>query len=1118
MILREHVRWSASELVDAFTCAHRVRLERRVRAGGLERPAPSGEAAIVARRGLEHEAAVFARLAQAGIEINTIERPFGSAEYAIAAMATQAALARGDAAIANATFLGPVDGVVDLLRRVDGRSIFGSWSYEVVDVRLGARSEPAAVLQACAYVEALAAALGVAFDEQSFRVVLGDGRERRFAVAPFAAYYRAFRDRMLVVRDAGAPTFPDKLAACARCRWNERCTADRISADDVGLVANIRRDQVAALRAAGLGTVAALGAAAPAPEARPDGITAPAWERLRDQASLQAAADRDGVHRYRLLPPETRAGFALLPPASPGDLYFDMEGDPFYPGGLEYLFGLGWVEAGEPRFRPVWAHQPADQLAAVEALLATIRERRAADPAMHVYHYAPYERTALARLTDGTPLAAELDALARAEVFVDLYAVVRGALRVSTPSYSIKSLELFYRGRKRATAVSDALGSVVAYEEYLRSGDTDLLDQIAIYNRDDVDSTRELHHWLLERKAEAEARFGPPVAVDETERTPPSEDAELAGLCSSLAAGTRPDVLLADLLEYHRREARPQWREYFARLRSEPAALIDDPKCLGGLVPVAGVAPVAVKQSTAYTLAFPPQAHGFEAGDTAADPATGRSAGEIVEVTGFPDGGGRIVLKRGKRLETTALPRALVPNDFPRLTEIEESLRRLARTVAAGGDGGLGHAILARALPMRRSGVPVDGDAAVGPAELAGLIDDLDRSALVVQGPPGTGKTWTAARAIVALLARGRRIGVAAATHKAVNTLLAEVERVANERGVRLAGWKKSDSERPETCYGGAAIRDVDDAKAFPPGADVNLIAGTPSLWARAALERSVDVLVVDEAGQVALADAVAIAGAAPALVLCGDPRQLPNVAAGAHPAGADVSVLEHLLDGAATVPPERGVFLPRSYRLHPEIAAFVSDLMYDGRLTGAEECARRRIVLPGDALDGAGLRTLAVAHRGRTTAAPEEADAIVALLGRLSAARVVEADGSERAFRPADLIVVAPYNAQVALVRERLERSGFGTVRVGTVDKFQGQEATVVCYTMTCSSGEDVPRDLDFLLDRNRLNVAISRARTLAVLVHGAELPALIPRTIEQLELAGALARFIERADRLTI
>jgi uncharacterized protein len=409
--------------------------------------------------------------------------------------------------------------------------------------------------------------------------------------------------------------------------------------------------------------------------------------------------------------------------------------------------------------------------------------------------------------------------------------------------------------------------------------------------------------------------------------------------------------------------------------------------------------------------------------------------------------------------------------------------------------------------------LPVDGEAAVTPDALAGLIDDLVCSALVVQGPPGTGKTWTAARAIVALLARGRRIGVAAATHKAVNTLLAEVERVAAEHAVRLAGWKKSDPARPETCYGGTAIRDEAESKAFPPAAEVNLIAGTPSLWARAAMEGSVDVLVIDEAGQVALADAVAVAGAAPALVLCGDPRQLPNVSVGAHPEGAGISVLEHLLDGAATVPPERGVFLPRSYRLHPEIASFVSDLMYDGRLSGDASCARRRIVLPGDPLAGAGLRTFAVAHRGRTTAAPEEADAIVALLRRLSVARVVEADGTERAFVPADLIVVAPYNAQVALVRERLDRAGFPTVRAGTVDKFQGQEATIVCYSMTCSSGEDVPRDLDFLLDRHRLNVAISRARTLAILVHGTAMPALIPRTIEQLELAGALARFIELA-----
>jgi uncharacterized protein len=1108
--------WTASELVDFFTCAHRGTLERAARAGRRERPAPSGEAAVVARRGLAHEAAYLAQLRAAGVAPTEIVRPLASADYDVAAAATTAAFARGDAAVVNATFAGDgFRGVADLALRVAGASVFGAWSYEIVDIRLAARSEPAALVQVCAYTDALAALLDVPFDEMRMHVVVADGRRETFAAASVGAFYRALRARMLAQRDAGRPTSPEKIDACARCRWNAVCAADRAAADDLSLVATIRRAQVRALREAGIATLGALAAAAP--ERRPPALAPATWEKLHEQAALQAAAARTGVHTYRLLPPDPCGGFALLPPASPGDVYFDMEGDPFVPGGLEYLFGLTYADdAGELRFRPVWAHEPERQLAAAATVLRFIGERRAADPSMHVFHYAPYERTALTRLTAGTPYEADLDALFRAEVFVDLYAVVRGALRVSTPSYSIKSLELFYRGHKRTSDVADAMGSVVAYEEYLQSHDPAILERIREYNQDDCDSTRELHHWLLERKAEAYARFGPPQRAATDEPREAVEDAELETMRATLAARASHDVLLGDLLEYHRRELRPQWREYFERLRSDLDALAEDPKCLAGLVPVAGIAPEVVKQSLAHVLDFPPQTHGFRAGDRPVDPATGKGAGEIASVTNAPDGSGRIVLKRGPKLATTALPRALVPKDIVPLDEVQKSLRRIGRAVAAGERAGLAGALLERALPRRRSGVPVASGAS-SPAELATLIDDLaDASVLVVQGPPGTGKTWTAARAIVDLLRRGRRVGVASGTHKAINNLLSEIERVAAECGYALRGVKKSDGERPETLVDSpsGAIADVTDAKAFPPAPVVRLIAGTPALFAREAMAGSVDVLVIDEAGQLALADAVAVSPAARTLVLAGDPRQLPHVTVGLHPAGAGASVLEHLLDGHATVPAERGVFLPRSYRMHPAIAAFVSELMYDGRLAGAPACARQRVVAPGSCLDGAGLSAIAVAHAGRSNAAPEEADAIVAAVRTLAASRFVGVDGAERPFDPRrDAIVVAPYNAQVAVLRERLDAAGFPAVRAGTVDKFQGQEASVVLYSMTTSSGDDVPHDVAFLFDRNRLNVAISRARALAVVVYAPSLLELRPRSIAELELLNALARFVECA-----
>jgi superfamily I DNA and/or RNA helicase len=238
-------------------------------------------------------------------------------------------------------------------------------------------------------------------------------------------------------------------------------------------------------------------------------------------------------------------------------------------------------------------------------------------------------------------------------------------------------------------------------------------------------------------------------------------------------------------------------------------------------------------------------------------------------------------------------------------------------------------------------------------------------------------------------------------------------------------------------------------------------------------------------------------------------------VSAGLHPAGVEASALGHLLGPDATVPSDRGLFLPLSYRMHAAIARFVSELMYEGRLAGDPACNRQRIIAPGSGLDGAGLRTLALAHTGCSNASQVEADAIASALGRLAGARLVDMRGDERPLDLArDAIVVAPYNAQVALVRATLAAHGLGNVRVGTVDKFQGQEAPIVFYSMTTSSGDDVPRDVEFLFDRHRLNVAISRARALAIVVHSTALLELRPATVDQMRLVNALALFGELAE----
>jgi uncharacterized protein len=275
------------------------------------------------------------------------------------------------------------------------------------------------------------------------------------------------------------------------------------------------------------------------------------------------------------------------------------------------------------------------------------------------------------------------------------------------------------------------------------------------------------------------------------------------------------------------------------------------------------------------------------------------------------------------------------------------------------------------------------------------------------------------------------------------------------------------------------------------------------------------DVLFVDEAGQVSLADVVAIGGSAKSIVLLGDPNQLPQVSQGTHPDGAEASALEHLLGDVRTVSPDRGVFLPTTRRLHPDICTFISEVFYDGRLEPHPDNARQRVG-PGGFVEGTGIRFIPVEHSDNQARSREEADLVADAIRGLVGRPWVDQAGVTRQLGTDDVLVVAPYNAQVAEIVRRVGEE-FGRPRVGTVDKFQGQEAPVAVYSMATSTPEDAPRQMEFLYSGNRLNVAISRAQGVAILVCSPALLRVRCHTPAQMRLANALCRYVEIATGAT-
>ena len=381
-------------------------------------------------------------------------------------------------------------------------------------------------------------------------------------------------------------------------------------------------------------------------------------------------------------------------------------------------------------------------------------------------------------------------------------------------------------------------------------------------------------------------------------------------------------------------------------------------------------------------------------------------------------------------------------------------------------------------------------------------------SVLPIQGPPGSGKTYTGAGMIAELVRNGCRIGVTATSHKVVSKLLQDTCKAARNQKVPLRVVQKANDD--DGCPDPLVTQLETNSEVLSALASraAQVAGGTAWLWARGDMASSVDVLFVDEAGQMSLADVVAISQAATSMVLLGDPQQLDQPQQGVHPPGVDVSALAHILDGKATIDPQQGLFLKETWRLHPDICAFTSELFYDGRLAARPENLNQRLNVNGP-LDGTGLRFVPVSHIGNQSESMEEVEKIAALMNELlkSGATWTDKTGKTVAVGLADILVVAPYNAQVSALAQRLPPGA----RVGTVDKFQGQEAPVVFYSMTTSTPEDAPRGMEFLYSLNRLNVAISRAQCVGVIVASPGLFQVECKTPRQIQLANALCRYLE-------
>lgn len=1153
--------WSASDLKAAAECEFawlRAIDAKLGRVSAVDEPDdPTLERA--GRLGDRHEERQLAAYrAEFGDRVAEIPetRSSDAAGLARAVALTRDALASDarviyQAAFSDTDFVGFAD---FLLRDDDGRWV-------VQDTKLARHARVTALMQLEAYAVQLdregAAVAG------HVELLLGDGTTSRHERADIAPVFVLRRERLrslIADRDvaAGAAGEPIawgddrgdlRVAACGRCAT---CDLEVVAARDLLLVAGMRPIQRERLRAAGVTTIDELAAAREAP-ARMSWDT---FAGLRTQARLQLespaggvgagepAADGAPVPTYEVVFPKA---LGALPRPDLGDLFFDFEGDPLYTEGaarqwgIDYLFG--WVDLRE-QYSALWAHTFDEERAAFQTFLEFVAVQRAAHPAMHIYHYAPYEPTHLLAMAARYGVGeAEVDRLLRDGVFVDLYPIVRRALRVGSRSYSIKKLEPLYMGSEvRTSDVQKGDDSIVRYVEaraLAEAGDADaaaaILADLADYNRYDCVSTRRLRDWLVDRAREAQLRPSADVEPEERAYEPSPRATALSRLADAAAAddpagADAPSAVALRLgaaaIDYYPREAKSFWATHFLRLR-EPLSMWEDTR---------DVVAVASERSRVLEDWHRPEGARTDRrvlelrGEVA--PGTRLSVDSspfaIYEAPApFPteprprfihaDRRVRVieVLDDGAIVEELAagaymwseLPIALTPAAPPPAGSQQAAIDAWAdEVIAATPDLPADPAtdLLLRRPPRTLSGsLPSGGGDAV--ADISSAILDLDRSYLAVQGPPGTGKTYVGSHVVARLVAeRGFRVGVVAQSHAVVENMLDRIAAAGVPRE-KIAKAVKGEPTGDE-AFTVIPKNGVADFTAGRP--DGYVVGGTAwDLTHAGRIPRgSLDLLVIDEAGQFSLASTIAVSVAASRLLLLGDPQQLPQVSQGTHPEPVDTSALGWIMDGAHVIPSDRGYFLAETRRMRPEVAEPVSVLAYDGRLAAHASTAGR--VLAGVA---PGVMPVPVAHRRNATASPEEAEVVVRLVSDLlDRAWLPDPALEPRSLAQRDIIVVTPYNAQQVLVEEALAAAGFDDVPVGTVDRFQGQEAAVAIVSLAASSGRDAPRGLEFLLLQNRLNVAVSRAQHTAYVVYGTGILDDLPRTPEGVARMSAFARLV--------
>ena len=1093
-----------------------------------------------------------------------------------------------------------IKGSADVLKRIDEPSKLGDWSYIPIECKLSSKSKTTFIIQSCAYCDLLETYQGG--KASYFELYLGGMNFEKFEIKKYWNWYSLLKKRYKKFIENFNEDIEIKLIPGNHGKWTEYVTEKLKKDRDLILVAGMTQSQRVKLVKNNIKTIDEF--AGLKPNNKIFGSKKDTLRNLYNQAQVQVKSrSLDGKPNiepriWENLHVKEGKTKNLLPLRNDGDVWFDMEGfnDSVKGKKLEYLFGASYKKDGKIEFEKWWAHDHSQECDAFEKWVTWIEERRIKFPKLHIYHYANYEKDAMRKLQQKHPNSFAvkiIDDWLREGLLVDLLPIVKNAIFLGEESYSIKKVEKLYK-EERKTVITNAADSVVAYQRFLESGEkkevseSPLLQNIEKYNRDDCESTEELHTFLIELKNKYEninlffeEKLEKDSSEDKKNEDPTFYDSinqisdelfsripkELRYLDKEDKFNEPNDPLmekgpfgiswksqrvLSQLLRFHSKEAKNLWWRYFDRQKADIFELEKDSECIHEAIFI-NKEKDNDKKCHLYNFKFEP----FPNSKLRSDFLDGNLEMEIqqtglsLRVQKLEEDLGIISFKfQEKKCENWENDNKKKLNNYDQNSfvelpasdngEIKKFLGLPKNCSLFKKESDRGRTLIERLLPQAKNWVETKNSISESlkrlleregqekliklnqnlkinnsdyPKQITDFIYSQDSTILAIQGPPGTGKSSLISEVIIGLALKGKRIAISANSHPAIDNLLIKTQEISNDRSLNIR-IVKSDGSTSNSRTKKLREKSISTINSKKITQEMLIVGGTA--WAHSVDEATnkYDVLVIEEAGQMSLANTAIISRCAKSIILVGDQQQLSQPIKAIHEFGGGLSALEYWMRNEKVVPNDLGIFLDKSWRMEPSITSIVSDLFYEGKLKSQPENKNNKIIwknpvlsINGSVIPNQGFHFENVPHLNNSQTSIEEAAKIKEIVDELHCGKYEYFSKGKLlsgTIEKKDILVIAPYNAQVNLLKNYLNDKA----RVSTVDKFQGQEAPIAIFSLTASTGDDAPRGLDFLLQPNRLNVAISRAKCLLIIVGSSNLSTTLVKSIKDAELLNTFCR----------